>query len=208
MAGQHDDGSAANRCFCTLLFGMICNPKVSSKGKRRCYTLDCYKATSAQLQQTSEPPFTWTKSTRSDEKGEPIVSAVRIAVGLCHLVTYTCVYLCEAAQRTSEGIARICAIDEPPRPTRCKRRSLLNPVTMFWAAQSTIEETFNAYTDASLSPRRSSPPSQAENEKEKSTARFMSDPKVATLGSVTKQETAKPKTSTQPPVKKGPVTRK
>lgn len=79
---------------------------------------------------------------------------------------------------------------------------------MFWAAQSTIEETFNAYTDASLTPRRGSPPSQAENENEKRPARFMSEPKVPTLGSITKQETAKTNTSTQPPVKKMAVTKK
>lgn len=76
---------------------------------------------------------------------------------------------------------------------------------MFWAAQSTIEETFNAYTDASLTPRRGSPPSQAENEKK--SARFMSEPKVPTLGSV-KQETAKTNTSTQASIKKGPVAKK
>ena len=53
---------------------------------------------------------------------------------------------------------------------------------MFWMAQSTVEETFNAYTDASLSPRRGNSPSQTGNEKR--SARFQSESKVPTLSTV------------------------
>lgn len=74
---------------------------------------------------------------------------------------------------------------------------------MFWAAQSTMEETFNAYTDASLSPRRGPSPSQTENEKR--SARFMSEPKVPTLGTV-KEQTAK--SNGQAPVKKSAAAKK
>lgn len=74
---------------------------------------------------------------------------------------------------------------------------------MFWAAQSTIEETFNAYTDASLTPRRDGSPAQTDSEKR--TARFMSEPKVPTLGTLKEQTT---KTSNQASVKKGSVAKK
>jgi hypothetical protein len=50
---------------------------------------------------------------------------------------------------------------------------------MFWAAQSTLEETFNAHKESSRTPQRNAFPSGSDPEKQ--SPRFMSDKKTHTL---------------------------